>query len=593
MAENSILESVSDFYLDSVTPPVIRLAAYSAGSSYTHKLLVGNGNTTILTLNVGSITPRPNSNMPTIVDVSLTSAQLSTLGAAFPNVATFIATFTLQTYNNNTQIGGNSSVRAKVMVSEANSSPTMGSWSYSDVSTEGYAITSDRSKIVNGVSNIRFSGYTATPKFGATIVRYGIIAITGESTSTTSSTCDWVWSTNQNLWGNYSTGANIAFTITAYDSRGFSCSVTQIVTTLPYEPLHVFVSTIKRNSTTPTRPAFIVDGDYARVGSNGLTATYKYREAGVSTWTDGGSLTVTVDSGGVITNRRGFHLNTTATGVNLAEDRVYVIQLTIQDKAGSAKEYTQIAYLTPLHMHLSFRERSLGIGGVPTGTDTVEIDAAWKLVTKGKMDTGSAKYYRSGDYSINMRDSDIIGANGIYFYDLADARDEGLVFPRTVANKWDTFYVADGDAYIRRNHDIDAFVAGVRLLTADDLSNVTNEIYYKNGDTYTVSAGILMGHITSAYKAIRLALTVPKSLANITSVTVNTMTGTMRGNKGYLDSNSSDRNWLNLGTVTANIVAPNMLRINIDTTNAISNVDLNTPVEFYSATNGISLTFNA
>jgi hypothetical protein len=279
--------------------------------------------------------------------------------------------------------------------------------------------------------------------------------------------------------------------------------------------------------------------------------------------------------------------------VTLSESNVYIIQLIIQDKAGSTRQYEQIAYLTPSHMHLSFRQNALGIGGVPSGTDTVEIDAAWKLVTKGKMDTGSAKYFRSGDYSINMRDSDIVGANGIYFYDLADARDEGLVFPRTVANKWDTFYVADGDAYIRRNHDIDAFVSGVRLLTADDLTNVTNEIYYKNGDTYTVSAGILMGHITSGYKAIRLGLTVPKMLTNITSVTVNTMTGTMRGNLGYLDSNSSERNWLTLGTVTANIVAPNMIRINIDTTNAISNVDLNTPVEFYSATNGISLTFNA
>jgi len=66
----------------------------------------------------------------------------------------------------------------------------------------------------------------------------------------------------------------------------------------------------------------------------------------------------------------------------------------------------------------------------------------------------------------------------------------------------------------------------------------------------------------------------------------------MRGNKGYLDSDSTDRNWKNLGTVTANIASPNMVRINIDTTNAISNVDLNTPIEFYSASNGLVLTFN-
>ena len=548
----------------------------------------------MLTITIGSISPMGgNSNTPTGVGWVLNSTQVATLGAAFPNVASFNATFVLQTYNNNTQIGSDSSATANIMVSAANSSPTMGTWSYADVSTEGYAISGNTSKIVNSVSTIRFSNFTATARNGATIVRYEITAMTGESTSTTSAPYDWAWSTNQKLGNQYTTQTEFPFTITAYDSRGFSVSVPNQVTVIPYEPVRIHAITIRRHSTTPTHPTFVGSGEMQRVGSNNITVTFRYREAGVSTWTDGGSLPFDWQSGGVVTNRRHFTINTTAQGVTLATDNVYVIEITIADKAGSSRAYTQIAYLTPSHMHLSFREASLGIGGVPSTSNAVEIDSAWKLITKGKMDTGSAKYYRSGDYSINMRDSDIIGANGIYFYDLADARDEGLVFPRTVANKWDTFYVADGDAYIRRNHDIDAFVSGVRLLTADDLSNVTNEIYYKNGDTYTVSAGILMGHITSAYKAIRLALIVPKMLTNISSVTVNTMTGTMRGNLGYLDSNSSDRNWLNLGTVTANIVAPNMIRINIDTTNAISNVDLNTPVEFYSATNGISLTFNA
>ena len=584
MANNSTLVSVQDFYIDANSPR-IKMQVYSLGSSYSHKLLVKNGSTTLLTITIGSISPMGgNSNTPTSVGWGLNSTQVATLGAAFPNVASFNATFVLQTYNNNTQVGSDSTATANIMVSAANSSPTMGTWSYADVSTEGYAISGNTSKIVNSVSTIRFSNFTATAKNGATIVRYEITAMTGESTSASSAPYDWAWSTDYNF-GNYTTETAFPFTITAYDSRGFRVSVSNQVSVIPYEPVSVMGMTIRRHSTTPTHPTFVGSGFMQRAGSNNITVSFRYREAGVSSWTSGGTLPFDWQSGGVVTNRRHFTVNTTAQTVTLAEDKVYVIELTIADNAGSSRAYTQIAYLTPSHMHLSFRENSLGIGGVPSTSNAVEIDSAWKLITKGKMDTGSAKYYRSGDYSINMRDSDIIGANGIYFYDLADARDEGLVFPRTTANKWDTFYVADGDAYIRRNHDIDAFVSGVRLLTADDL-------YYKNGDTFTVSNGTFLGHITSAYKAIRLSVTVPKMLDSITSVTVTTLTGQMRGAKGYLDSDSTDRNWKNLGTVTANIASPNMVRINIDTTNAISNVDLNTPIEFYSASNGLVLTFN-
>lgn len=87
------------------------------------------------------------------------------------------------------------------------------------------------------------------------------------------------------------------------------------------------------------------------------------------------------------------------------------------------------------------------------------------------------QYYNEDKYGINMRNSDIIGANGIWFADTANARDEGIIYVRSNGN-YDTLYAYDGDVYLRRNQVKNGtVVAGTRLLTVDDIPRdyVTNE----------------------------------------------------------------------------------------------------------------------
>ena len=66
------------------------------------------------------------------------------------------------------------------------------------------------------------------------------------------------------------------------------------------------------------------------------------------------------------------------------------------------------------------------------------------------------------NYGINMNNSDIIGANAIYFEDKCDAVDEGINFVRHDGG-YDVLYAADGGIFLRKNQS----VTPVRALTDD------------------------------------------------------------------------------------------------------------------------------
>lgn len=81
----------------------------------------------------------------------------------------------------------------------------------------------------------------------------------------------------------------------------------------------------------------------------------------------------------------------------------------------------------------------------------------------------ASQYYSAGNFGIDMANSDLIRANGIYFNDTSNAKDEGLMFLRSNSN-YDVVYAYDGDVYIRKDQDITASaVAGTRLLTTADI----------------------------------------------------------------------------------------------------------------------------
>lgn len=86
-------------------------------------------------------------------------------------------------------------------------------------------------------------------------------------------------------------------------------------------------------------------------------------------------------------------------------------------------------------------------------------------VVEGVLTMPENKYYTSDEYALDMRNSDIVNANSIYFSDTADAIGEGLHFKRS-NDKWDTLRIVDGNLYMNINNAQDGSDQGTRVQVA-------------------------------------------------------------------------------------------------------------------------------
>lgn len=107
-----------------------------------------------------------------------------------------------------------------------------------------------------------------------------------------------------------------------------------------------------------------------------------------------------------------------------------------------------------------------------------------------------------------------------------------------------------------------------------------NKLFYKSGDTYTESFSITAsGLLTSSRQFIRFTIILPKLLTNITSVTINALSGQIRTPQGgYLVlSNNSSRevDFVNDSYVTSCIVSQ------IISNSIIIDVNLKTKIRYF------------
>lgn len=119
-----------------------------------------------------------------------------------------------------------------------------------------------------------------------------------------------------------------------------------------------------------------------------------------------------------------------------------------------------------------------------------------------------------------------------------------------------------------------------RLLIEDD-------IYYKNGDTFTNISNIAcIGHLTSSSKDILFTLPVEKRLDNISSITINSISANIRhADGGYIVQGDL----ASFGTITSSKSTNNLLRIRLDLTTATT-LENNVPLAVDIS--NINITFN-
>lgn len=110
----------------------------------------------------------------------------------------------------------------------------------------------------------------------------------------------------------------------------------------------------------------------------------------------------------------------------------------------------------------------------------------------------------------------------------------------------------------------------------------TGSLYYGTGETYSASIETtICGYVSAGTTSIQLSVWLPKSLEQISSISVTALKGALRGISGYING-WADTDILTQSGITVSAVrtTPNCIRIGIKSSSAYTNVTNNTPVAF-------------
>lgn len=142
----------------------------------------------------------------------------------------------------------------------------------------------------------------------------------------------------------------------------------------------------------------------------------------------------------------------------------------------------------------------------PTWTTTHTFSANGNATHAGAVIVGGNRYWTAKAYGLQLNNSDIVGANGIYFADLVGSAGEGIHFYRS-ATTWDTLAAANGLLYFSPNR-----ATATHTLTPlfSSLANSENKISITVGGqnrtltvAYASNAGTLGGQSETAFYRTR------------------------------------------------------------------------------------------
>ena len=337
---NSVLNSVSTITADNSTVSfTINATVYVP--SYTHKLEIKNGNTSILT-KTGLTLANGNNT------ITLTSSERTTLLNAMVNIKNFTGTFNLSTWSGSTQIGSTTSKTATVQTTAANSAPTFTGFTYVDGNSTSIAVTENNQILIGGISTITATATAATAKNGATIKSYSLVfgSTTASSTTTTITT------------GTITNTGTVALTVSAVDSRGYSTSQTVNVTSLPYSKIVFKTNSIRRVNEVENTIQLAFTGEMKDITINNVdknsvqVCQYRYKKTSDNNY---GSWTSIVSG----VTRSGNNLSYTNNSLTtLDADYSWNIQVNITDRLTSDTITLTVGQGTPL---MSWRTKKVGI----------------------------------------------------------------------------------------------------------------------------------------------------------------------------------------------------------------------------------------
>ena len=84
---------------------------------------------------------------------------------------------------------------------------------------------------------------------------------------------------------------------------------------------------------------------------------------------------------------------------------------------------------------------------------------------EGNLKIGMDQYFKDSKFGLDLNNSDIIGANGIYFTDLCSSPTEGIHFVDS-SNTWDSLWAKDAKLYFSPTHTLTTMTNNLRVLTS-------------------------------------------------------------------------------------------------------------------------------
>lgn len=516
-------------------------------ASYSYYLSICNGATEYLALGARTWTAGTADRT-----ITLTQTERADLLDAMASIKSFSATIKLVTKSGTTQIGSTTSCTCTIQTTEANSAPTMTAFTYKDSRSNTTAVTGNNQLFIQGYSYLYITPGTATAKNGASIVKYA-------------ATCNGVSGSNTtggaiNL-STVSKAGTLDVVVTATDSRGYTVSSKQQITVIAYARPKVSSITLRRTNDIEAEMQLVFNGSISPITVGGTQKNslkyvqYRYKLTSESSYGSYTSILSSVTQNGTSFSYSNLEL------CSLDANSSYDFHVYIRDQLNtlsSVSLYFTVPQGTPL---VALRKKKVGIntpnpeaalhvvgsarieGTVTTqtisanslsgtlsvsnvsgtlpiskgGTGATTAAGAVTNIVNGQainplyIDVGANRYWNSSQFGIHLRNSDMVGLNGLFFGDAVDSSGEGINFYRS-STTWDRLYAYNGALYFAPNQDINTH-PGTRYT-----------VYHSGGATIPISKGGT-GATSAAAARTNLGITCTSlysgTLSGTTSVTFN------------------------------------------------------------------------
>lgn len=342
----AVLLSCGSFSADAASISLsLRVTVYNA--AYTNYITIKNGSTTYL-----SLAGRVWSAGTAYRTITLTASERTTLLNAMASVKSFTATIELVTKSGSTQIGSASTCTCTIRTSQANSGPSLSGFTFADSYSTTTAITDNNQVLIQDYSRLTVTPGTATARNGASIVSYSAVCSGVTKSNTTGAALS---------LGTIGTSGTRDITLTVTDSRGYTASVTQSVTVVPYSKPRVSSVSLRRTNDIETEMQLVFNGSISPITVDGtqknslLYARYRYKLTSASSYNSYTSIL-----GSVTATSSSFSFSNLEL-CNLGSESSYDFHLQIRDQLNSLTSldlYFVVSQGTPL---VALRKKMVGI----------------------------------------------------------------------------------------------------------------------------------------------------------------------------------------------------------------------------------------